>query len=270
MIDTHCHLTYEQLSSRLEGVLARAAAAGVERMITIGTSIADGRLAIALCRREPGIRCAVGLHPHHAASVTAEDLVALADLEGAEVVLALGEMGLDYHYDFSPRPRQQQVFIAQLELARQRGRPIVIHCREAVDDCLGILRDFEGIPALFHCFTGSREEAGRILDAGCLIGLTGAVTFKRSEQLREIAAFMPADRLVVETDAPYLSPEPFRRQRVNEPALVVHTAAAIAKARAVSLQEIDRITTANAERFFRWAAPAGPRGGQAPAGPPGG
>lgn len=254
MIDSHCHLTYEQLASQLDAVLARAAAVGVDRMLTIGTSIADARRAVTLCQTQPRIRCAIGIHPHHSAEATDDDLIALAELEPEDGVLALGEMGLDYHYDFSPRPRQKQVFIAQLELAKKRGRPIVIHCREAIDDCMQILRDFPGIPADFHCFTGTKSEARRILDAGYLIGLTGVVTYKRSDELREIATFIPADRLLVETDAPYLAPEPHRRQRVNEPALVIHAAALIAKLRGQSRPDFDQMTTRNTEEFFRWPA----------------
>lgn len=252
MIDSHCHLTYDALSSQLAGVLERAAGAGVARMITIGTSVADARKAIALCRAHANVRCAVGIHPHHAGEAADGDLAALAELEREPEVLALGEMGLDYHYDFAPRDRQAKVFTAQLELARRTGRPIVIHCREATDDCLGILAGFAEVPAVFHCFTGSANEARRILDRGYLLGFTGVVTYKRSDELREVAGFVPADRFLVETDAPYLSPEPMRKQRTNEPSLVMHTARAVAAARQVDLAEVDRLTTENVRRFFRW------------------
>ena len=138
-------------------------------------------------------------------------------------------------------------------LAEQRQRPIVIHCREAFDDCFAIMKGFSR-PAVFHCFTGSRPEAKRILDAGHLIGFTGVVTFKKSDELREVVKLVPMDRMLLETDAPYLAPEPLRRQRVNEPALIIHTAAAIAKIRQVPVEEIDRVTTANTQRFFGWPA----------------
>ncbi len=252
MIDSHCHLTYAPLAAQIDAVLARAAAAGVTRMITIGTSAADAQLAVELSCAHPNIRCAVGIHPHHAADAAEQDLLAIEKTARRPEVLALGEMGLDYHYDFSPRPRQQEVFHRQLDIARCIGKPIVIHCREALDDCLAILKPFRGISADFHCFTGARDEARRILDAGHLIGLTGVVTFKRSDELCEIAAFIPDDRLLLETDAPYLAPEPMRRQKVNEPALIMHTASAIARLRGVSLQCLDELTSANAERFFAW------------------
>lgn len=251
MIDSHCHLTYEQLSSQLDAVLARAAGVGVSDMITIGTSVPDARRAVELSASHVNIRCAVGIHPHHAAEATAGDLIALAEIEKAPQVLALGEMGLDYHYDFSPRDRQKEVLESQLQLARDRNKPVVIHCREAIDDCFAILRGFE-LPAVFHCFTGSMSEAKRILDGGYWIGFTGVVTFKRSDELREIARMMPLDRMLLETDAPYLAPEPLRRQKVNEPALMIHTAAAIANIRGVSIEQIDEATTENARRLFRW------------------
>src|SRR5688572_19745964 len=217
MIDSHCHLTYEQLHGQLDAVLSRANAAGVSRIVTIGTSVADAEKAIALCRRHENVRCAVGIHPHHAGQATQEDLSALRRLEREPEVLALGEMGLDYHYDFAPRPAQHQVFRAQLGHAQEMRRPVVIHCREAVDDCLRIFDDFPDVPALFHCFTGTRDEARRILDRGYLIGFTGVLTYKKSDELREVARLIPADRMVVETDAPYLAPEPVRKLKNNEP-----------------------------------------------------
>jgi TatD DNase family protein len=251
MIDSHCHLTYEQLHDQLEGVLTRAARAGVTGMVTIGTTIPDARAAIALCKRLPNVRCAVGIHPHYSNDATDEDVEALVELEKEEVVVALGEMGLDYHYDFSPKARQREVFEAQLFLALERTRPIVIHCREAVDDCLMILKDFPGVPAVFHCFTGTADEARRIIERGYYLGFTGVVTYKRSDELREVARFVPADRFLVETDAPYLSPEPMRKVRVNEPSFVVHTADAVAAARGVDRAEVDRLTTENCRRLFR-------------------
>jgi TatD DNase family protein len=253
MIDTHCHLTYPQLYSQLEAVLLRAEEAQVQRTITVGTSLADAARAIELCRRFGQVRCVIGIHPHHAAEATRADVESLAAMQGQSEVVALGEMGLDYHYDFSPRPRQQEIFDAQLELARKTGRPIVIHCREAIDDCLGMLRGYPGMAAVFHCFTGTQEEARRILDRGHMMGFTGVVTFRKSQELREVARFVPGDRILLETDAPYLAPEPQRKQRVNEPSLLVHTADTMARLRGLSRQELDRVTTENAMRFFRLA-----------------
>jgi TatD DNase family protein len=252
MIDSHCHLTYEQLHSQLDAVLHRAAAANVTRMITIGTSIEDARRALALCAAHPNVRCAIGIHPHHSAEATDDNLATLCHLEPNPHVLALGEMGLDYHYDFSPRDVQKRIFIGQLQLARDTNRPIVIHCREAVDDCLAIMKDFSELLADFHCFTGTPDEARRILDRGHLLGFTGILTYKRSDDLRAIARAIPSDRMLVETDAPYLAPEPVRKHKNNEPGFVVHTAAALARVRNTTVEEIDRLTTDNVKRFFRW------------------
>ena len=252
MIDSHCHLTYEPLARQLNEVLARAAAAGVQKMITIGTDLADAQRAIELCRQHENIRCVIGIHPHHSDKAQDEDVAWLRSLQQSPSVVALGEMGLDYHYDFSPRERQAQIFTAQLELARELNRPIVIHNREATDDCLAILKNFPMIKADFHCFTGTIDEARKILDQGHLLGFTGIVTYKKSDELREVAKFTPSDRIVVETDSPYLSPEPVRKQKVNEPSFVMHTACFVADLRGISIEELDRITTENVWRHFGW------------------
>lgn len=251
MIDTHCHLTDPRLHDQLDGVLARAALAGVDRMITIGTGLDDSAQAVEVCRNSDNLRCAVGVHPNYSADVLVGDLDQLRGLSAHPVVVAMGEMGLDYHYD-TPREQQAKIFQRQLELAGELHKPVIIHCREAMNDCLAILRQFPSIPAVFHCFTGTPDEARQVLDAGYLIGLTGVVTFKNSPGLRQVARFIPADRLLIETDAPYLSPEPMRKQKINEPALVVHVAHCIAAERGASVQDIDRLTTENALRFFHW------------------
>ena len=253
MIDTHCHLTDERLGGQLEEVLGRAEAAGVGRMITVGTNIADDLAAVELCRGRGNLRCTVGVHPNYVGEADAGELPWLRGIQMDPAVVALGEMGLDYHYDRSPRQKQAEFFRFQLALALEVGRPVVIHCREAVEDCLGIMGEFSSVRAVFHCFTGTLEEARKILDRGYLLGFTGAVTFKKADELREVARFAPGDRILVETDAPYLTPEPFRKQKVNEPAMVVHTAACVARVRGITVEEVDRVTTSNAEGFFGWA-----------------
>jgi TatD DNase family protein len=167
-------------------------------------------------------------------------------------VVAMGEMGLDYFHHESPPQHQAEIFKAQLALASEVGKPVVIHCREAVRDTQEILSRFPRVPAVFHCFTGTADEARSILGAGYLIGFTGAVTFKKNDELREVARAAPADRILVETDAPYLTPEPMRKIKTNEPAFIVHTAWVVAKARGIDLAEMDRLTTENACRFFGW------------------
>jgi TatD DNase family protein len=252
MIDTHCHLTDPRLAEQIDQVMSRAAAAGVNRMVTIGTHPADFEPCLDLCRRFANVRCALGVHPNYCNEAELEQVQFLRGLQANPSVAALGEMGLDYHYDSVPRQRQLEFFESQLQIAVELNRSVVIHSRQAIDDCLAVLRNFPVPAAVFHCFTGSIQEAGRILDAGHLIGFTGVVTFKKTEELRHIAAAAPADQILVETDAPYLSPEPVRGQKVNEPALVMHVARAVAAARGVSIEEIDAMTTRNANKFYGW------------------
>ena len=253
MVDTHCHLTDPRLRSQLEAVLARAGLAGVGRMITIGTDVADAGQCVELCRSLPNVRCAVGIHPNYTHEADPADVPLLRDIQSDPAVVALGEMGLDYHHKFSPRQRQLSFFEPQLQLAAELGRPVVIHCREATNDCLAVMRGFHGVRAVFHCFTGDAAEARKILDQGYLLGFTGAVTFKKADAVREALALAPMERVLVETDAPYLTPEPVRKQKVNEPALVVHVAETVARVKGLSVEEVDRVTTANAAAFFGWA-----------------
>jgi TatD DNase family protein len=252
MIDSHCHLTDPRLLEQFDEVLGRAAAAGVRRMITIGTDPDDAAAAIALCRMRPQLRCSIGVHPNYCHEVDESELARLREMQADPSVVALGEMGLDYHHTFADRARQRRFFEAQLAMAAELRRPVVIHCREAVEDCLTILKGFPAVAADFHCFTGTVDEGMRIIEAGYLLGFTGVVTFKRSDELRELARLIPSDRLLIETDAPYLTPEPMRKQKTNEPAFVVHTAAAVAAARGISASEVERITEENVRRFFGW------------------
>lgn len=254
MIDSHCHLTDSRLFEQLPDVLRRARAAGVERMITVGTSVADAQAAIALCRNHPQVRCAIGIHPNYSHEATLADVPILRDLQFDPSVVALGEMGLDYHYNFADRTTQRQFFQAQLAMAAELKRRVVIHCREAVPDTLELLADFPGVTGVFHCFTGTPADAESILAAGHWISYTGVITFKKNDALRDAVRRTPPDRLMVETDAPYLSPEPLRSQKVNEPSLVVHTAAVVAKVWGVDVAEVDRLTTQNVARFFGWGA----------------
>jgi TatD DNase family protein len=253
MIDTHCHLTDPRLAEQLDSVLERAAAAGVSRMVTIGTDLDDAMRCIELCRAIPNVRCAIGVHPNHSGDVPIEDLPRLRQLQSDPSVVALGEMGLDYHHHFAPVERQRSVFEYQLELATQLECPIIIHSRQATDDTLAILRGFPKLRAVFHCFTGSVNEARQILDAGFMLGFTGAATFKKNDAIRQAIVLAPMDRILVETDAPYLTPEPMRKQKTNEPALVVHVAAVVAQVKGVTVEQIDRITSENASAFYGWA-----------------
>jgi TatD DNase family protein len=252
MIDTHCHLTDPRLLEQIDAILSRAAAAGVEKMVTIGTKPGDWEAALALVADRQNIRCALGVHPNHCHEVELTEIARLRELQQRSAVVALGEMGLDYHHEFAPRARQAQFLEAQLDLARELGRPVIIHCREAVDDCLAILRRFASVRAVFHCFTGTGDEADRIIEAGHLIGFTGVVTFRNAQELRQVAAAAPTERILLETDAPYLTPEPMRKQKINEPALVMHTAAAVAAERGIDVEVLDELTTRNALDFYQW------------------
>jgi TatD DNase family protein len=252
LVDSHCHLDFPDFAADLDGVVGRARAAGIERLVTISTRVKrlDGLLAIT--ERFPDVYCSVGTHPHNAheeLDVTTADLVALT--RSAKVV-ALGEAGLDYHYDNSPREAQERGFRAHIAAARETGLPLVIHTREADADTARILEEETGkgaFPAVLHCFTGGADLARRAIELGLFISFTGILTFKNSTALRDIAAHLPADRILVETDAPYLAPGKFRGKR-NEPAFVVETAKVLAETRGVTLDEIAQQTTANFFRLF--------------------
>jgi len=253
LIDSHAHLTFPELVGQVDDVLARCEKAGVERVITIGTDIADARLAVELAKRYPErIRAGAGFHPHEADRTTDSDLDALAELWNNPAVVALGEMGLDYHYDYADRKNQRRVFTRQLDMAIDYDKPIVIHCREALDDCLPILVDhgFTNRRVVFHCFTGTRDEAERIAGKGWRISFTGIVTFPRLTELQEIARTYPADQLMIETDSPYLSPVPVRNKRPNEPSHVAHTARFLAELRGERYEDFVATTRENTRFFF--------------------
>jgi TatD DNase family protein len=254
MIDTHCHLTDTRLHEQLDFVLTRAQLGGLGRMITIGTDLADSRQCVAVCRGRDQLRCAVGVHPGYVDEVEFADLPQLREIQADPAVVAIGEIGMDYYRGKSNRQKQIDFLQFQLQLASEFNRPVVIHCREAVDDCLAILADFPALKMVFHCFTGTENEARRILDRGYLLGFTGVITFKNTDALREVVKLTPMDRLLIETDAPYLTPEPMRKQKVNEPAMVTHVGAKVAELRGISIAEVDAITTANAESLFGWVA----------------
>ncbi len=252
LIDSHCHLDFPDFASELDAVVERARAAGVERMVTISTRVKRQAELLAIAERFVDVFCSVGTHPHYAheeLDVTAADLVARTR---AAKVVALGEAGLDYHYDNSPRDAQERGFRAHIAAARETGLPLVIHSRDADDDTAKILEEETrkgAFPAVLHCFTGGPDLAQRAIALGLFISFTGILTFKTSDALRAIAAKLPADRILVETDAPYLAPGKLRGKR-NEPAYVVETAKVLAETRGVSLDEIARQTTANFFRLF--------------------
>ena len=251
LIDSHCHLDDEQFDGDRDQVIERAREAGVERMLAIGTGAGppDLEAALRLARQYPFMYATVGVHPHDAAKATPETFTALAALLGDAKVLALGEIGLDYHYDFSPRDVQREVFVAQLELAAQAGKPIVIHTREAWDDTLRLLGEHWRGAGIMHCFSGGAAEARQALDLGFSLAFGGVLTFPKAEKVREAARMTPADRLLVETDAPYLAPVPKRGLR-NEPAFMIETVRRLAEIRGVAAEQIAAVTTQNFERLM--------------------
>ena len=247
-IDTHCHLKLETCDSEV----AAARAAGVSALIAIGTDVADSREAVAIAGRHPAARAAAGVHPHTAAG----GMDGLADLLGLEDVVAVGECGLDYHYDHSPRPDQRRVFAAQIGMAHEAGLALVVHSRSAWDDTFAILAG-EGVPerTVLHCFTGGVPEAERALEIGAFLSFSGIVSFPKALEVRAAAARCAADRLLVETDAPFLAPVPLRG-RPNSPANVPLVGAALAEVRGVTPPEVAAITTSNARRAFGLDIPA--------------
>jgi TatD DNase family protein len=252
LIDSHCHLDFPDFADELDAVVGRARAAGVDRMVTISTRVKRHGEVLAIAERFPDVFCSVGTHPHHAheeLDLTVEDLVARTR---HPKVVALGEAGLDYHYKFSTPEAQSEGFRRHIAAARETGLPLVIHTREADEDTALILDDEMGkgaFTAVLHCFTGGRDLALRAIKLGLSISFTGILTFKKSEDLRAIAAELPADRILVETDAPYLAPGKFRGKR-NEPSYVIETANVLAETRGVSLDQIARQTSDNFFRLF--------------------
>jgi TatD DNase family protein len=250
MVDTHAHLDGDAFASEFDAVLARARDAGVSRVVTAGQDEATSRATMDLAARHPMLAAAVGVHPHEAKGSI--DLTWLETLARDPEIVAIGEMGLDYHYDFSPRDIQRDVFARQLDLAGRLELPAIIHCREAEDDLAAVLRKhFDRTRrAVIHCWTGSYDAAmSFITEFDVYLGLGGAVTFKNATDLHDAAAHLPLDRIVLETDCPFMTPAPHRGKR-NEPAYVTLTCRRVAELRGVGEVEIANATTANAQRLF--------------------
>jgi TatD DNase family protein len=257
LVDSHCHLDFPDFAGELDGVVVRAREAGIARIVTISTRVKRHAEVLAIAERFPDVYCSVGTHPHHAheeLDIGVDELIARTR---HPKVVAIGEAGLDYHYDHSPREAQERGFHNHIAAARTTGLPLVIHSRDADDDMARILEEETAkgaFPAVLHCYTGGRELARRAIALGLFISFTGILTFKKSDELRAVAQALPADRILVETDAPYLAPGRHRGKR-NEPAYVVDTANVLAEARGVSLETIARQTSDNFFRLFRKVPP---------------
>lgn len=269
LIDTHCHLDFHQFDQDRDAVVARAADAGVAIVINPGTDLASSQRAIALARRYPGVYAQVGIHPNESAAWSDGTLAQLAELAAHPRVVAIGEIGLDYYWQRTEHSLQQQVFRQQLDLAAELGLPVVVHVRDAspddrraMHDALEILTEWQrsltarapdlaARPGVLHSFSGDLDDARRAADCQFCVGITGPVTFKKAEILRQVAAGLAVDRLLIETDAPFLTPHPHRGER-NEPAYVGLVAEKIAAVREMNFDRFAQITTESAERLFRW------------------
>jgi len=252
LVDSHCHLDFPEFAPELDAVLARAREAGVGHFLTIGTGLTRFPGVRAVAMRAPDIHCTVGVHPHDAAAEPLDGPSALLKESAHAKVVGFGESGLDYYYNRSPREAQIGNFRAHIEAAREAKLPLVVHTRDAEDDTIAILTEAQGrgaICGVIHCFTGTSRLAGAALELGFYISVSGIATFKKSDALRATIKEVPLDRLLVETDAPYLAPQPTRGKR-NEPAFVVHTAAMLAELKGVSADELAGATTANFFRLF--------------------
>ncbi len=252
LVDSHCHLDFPDFADELDAVVARAEAAGVGRMVTISTRVREQTKLLAIAERFSNVYCSVGTHPHHADEEDGISIDELIALTRHPKVTALGEAGLDYFYEHGSHAAQARGFRTHIAAARETGLPLVIHTREADEDCGHILEEEMtkgAFRAVLHCYTGGRELAMKAVALGLYIGFTGILTFKKSDALRALAAELPSDRILVETDAPYLAPGKFRGKR-NEPSYVVETAKVLADARGVSFDDISRQTTENFFRLF--------------------
>ena len=259
--DSHAHLDFPDFDADREAVFGRARAAGVEYILAMGGARGPDHLrsGLAIAEGRENVWATAGIHPHEAKQADEEHFAERASLAAHPLVVGVGEIGLDYHYDHSPRDVQQRVFLRQLEIAAGARLPIVIHCREAWDDCLRLLEEHwkhTGLGGILHCFSGTWEDARRGIEIGFYVSFAGNLTFPKATNLREVAAQIPLDRLLIETDSPFLAPVPNRGKR-NEPAYVIHTAAQLAALHGISPEQIAAATTRNFLEFARGSRKAG-------------
>ncbi len=252
LVDSHCHLDFPEFAPELDAVVARAGEAGVKSLVSIGTTLEKFPNVLKVAERFENVWCSVGIHPHEAKVETLESAAPLLERAANTKVVGIGETGLDYYYEHSPRDLQTGNFRAHIDAARKTGLPLIVHTRDAEDDTIAILREEMGKGAftgLIHCFTGTQALADAALELGMFISVSGIATFKRSDELRSVLRSVPLERLLVETDAPYLAPMPHRGKR-NEPAFVVNTANVLAELKGVAAEELARATTDNFFRLF--------------------
>jgi len=252
LIDTHAHLTYEGLAESLDDVLTRSRAAGITKWISIGTDAEHNEKVISLAEKYENLYAVLGIHPHHASEYQPQDLQRLVELAGHKKVVALGETGLDFHYNFSKQDAQRDLFKRFLEIASQKNLPVVIHSRNAFDETMDILSKFadKKTKIVFHCWGGTVDETRQIIYKGYFVSFTGIITFKNGQQARDAVKTVPLERMMIETDCPFMSPEPVRSQKINEPALLVHTAKKIAELKGVNIDTLAEQLEINTNEFF--------------------
>jgi len=250
MIDSHCHLADAQFTDDLDAVLKRAKVAGITRMITIADSISEAEKCLQIAEKHEHIFCTAGVHPHHAKDWKKGDGERIKELiASSKKMKAVGEIGLDYHYDFSPRDMQRGVFLEQLTIARELGLPAVVHCREAVADIRTIVEEVEPLQLVIHCCTEKWDDISWAVELGHFLSFTGIATYPASHDIRETIKNCPLKQIMIETDAPYLAPVPYRGKR-NEPAYVAEVLQCVAEVKGISVEEADRVTTQNTVEFF--------------------
>jgi len=256
LIDSHAHIHFKDFEGKIDDLLNRARDAGVGAIVNVGTDLSSSREVVALAERHPEIFAVVGVHPHDVSKMAMGEMEALAELAKHPKVVAIGEVGLDYYYEHSPREVQQQKLADFIRLARQAGKPLVIHCRDAFEDCFRIFDREDawsasgGVGGVFHCFTGDASTAAYISGKGFYVSFSGIVTFKKSQVLQEAARAAPLEKILVETDCPFLAPEPHRGKR-NEPAHVRLVAEKVAALRGMKTEDLAKAATANTKSLFR-------------------
>jgi TatD DNase family protein len=256
LIDSHTHLTFEPLAGEIKTVLEHSKAVGISGWITVGTDTEHNKKVVSIINKYENLYGAVGIHPHYASKITETDIELVKELAKNQKIVAIGETGLDFHYDFSARDAQINLFKKLLQIAAECSLPIIIHSRDAFDETMEVIDKFSSKLAkvVFHCWGGTVEQTQIVLDKGFYISFTGVVTFKNAAQTRAAAKIVPLERMMLETDCPYMSPEPMRKQKINEPALMIYTAQKIAELKNMPLEKFARQATKTTENFFNLPA----------------
>ncbi len=252
LIDSHAHLTFDQFRNNLDDVLQRSIQAGVTGWIAVGTDVEQSKRVISIIDKYENLYGTVGIHPHYASDISVSDIEQVKEMAGHKKIVAIGETGLDFHYNFSKQDAQKDLFKNLLEIAAQKNLPVIIHSRDAFDETMDIIDKFadKNAKIVFHCWGGTVEQTRIVLDKGFYISFTGVITFKNAQQAQDAAKIVPLDKMMIETDCPYMSPEPLRKQKVNEPSLLVYTAQKIAELKETDINTLAEKLTETTRKFF--------------------